>query len=248
MLKPAAAAVIVTLLACSHGVADEPQAPAAPRVVLVGDSTVATYAKPPADRPELTGWGQVFDEFFKDGVTVVNCAVSGRSSKSFIREGRWKKALEEKPDYVFIQFGHNDCPGKGDRTTDPNGDYRDYLRQYINDTRSLGAKPILVTPVSRRLFKGDQLSDHTLEPYAQAMHEVGQELHVPVLDLYKASCALYLSLGDEGSAYINVSPEDRTHFSRKGAIAIAGLVAKELAASDSDLASWLKTSALEKAD
>ena len=109
------------------------------RIVVIGDSTVASYPKPPKDRPDLTGWGQVFGEYFGPNVKVLNHAKSGRSSKSFQKEGLWKKALEEKPDYVFIQFGHNDCPGKGDRTTDPKTDFRDYLRKYIEDSRKAGA-------------------------------------------------------------------------------------------------------------
>ena len=103
------------------------------RIMLIGDSTVASYPNPPADRPSLTGWGQVLGEFFNDKVRVLNHAVSGHSSKSFVRDGLWKKAMEQQPDYVFIQFGHNDQPGKVDRSTDANADYQDYLRQYIRD-------------------------------------------------------------------------------------------------------------------
>ena len=144
------------------------------RIALVGDSTVASYAKPPEDRPDLTGWGQVFGEFFNDKVTVLNHAQSGASSKSFIREGLWQKVLEAKGDYVFIQFGHNDCPGKGDRSTDPNTDFQDYLRQYIDEARAAGAKPILVTPVARRMFVEGKIHT-TLQPYADAMLKVGKE-------------------------------------------------------------------------
>src|SRR5262245_10136326 len=78
------------------------------KIALIGDSTVSTYKNPPADRPTLTGWGQVFDLFFHDAVEIKNHAVSGRSSKSFLAEGRWPPVLAEKPDYIFIQFGHND--------------------------------------------------------------------------------------------------------------------------------------------
>ena len=78
-------------------------------IVLVGDSTVADY--PP--EKELWGWGQVIPEFFNDNVTVKNWARNGRSSKSFIKEGLWDKALADRADYIMIQFGHNDCPGKG---------------------------------------------------------------------------------------------------------------------------------------
>ena len=159
------------------------------RIMLIGDSTVASYPNPPADRPSLTGWGQVLDEFFNDKVQVLNHAVSGQSSKSFIRDGLWKKALEQQPDYVFIQFGHNDQPDKGDRSTDANADYQDYLRQYIRDTRAISAHPILVTSVARRTFQNGKIQT-TLQPYADAMKKVGQEQNVPVVDLHAASMAL----------------------------------------------------------
>ena len=105
------------------------------RILMIGDSTMADYPKPPADRPDLTGWGQVFAERFTDRVVVINKARSGRSSKSFLAEGLWDDALKTKADYVFIQFGHNDQPGKDDRTTDPDGDYRDNLKRYLDDAR-----------------------------------------------------------------------------------------------------------------
>jgi lysophospholipase L1-like esterase len=197
------------------------------RIALVGDSTVASYPKPPADRPSLTGWGQVFDEFFSDRVAVLNHAVSGHSSKSFIREGLWQKTLGAKPDYVFIQFGHNDQPGKGERSTDVNTEYQDYLRQYVKDARAIGAKPVLVTSVARRTFQDGQ-PHTTLQPYADAMQKVGQELNVPVIDLHAASLALLAELGDAGSADLSPSAADRSHFSRKGARTMAKLVAQGL--------------------
>jgi len=209
------------------------------RIVLVGDSTVASYARPPKDRPDLTGWGQVFGESFNDQVTVVNHAQSGRSSKSFIREGRWQKALDAKGDYVFIQFGHNDCPGKGDRSTDPNTDFQDYLRQYIDQSRAAGAKPVLVTPVSRRTFAGGKIHT-TLQPYADAMLKVGKEKGAPVIDLHAASMELFNRLGDEGSADLTASAADRTHFSRKGGRAIARLVAEALPKAVPELQPYLK--------
>jgi lysophospholipase L1-like esterase len=78
-------------------------------------------------------------------------ARGGRSSKSFIAEGLWKKCLDLKPDYVLIQFGHNDQPGHGaDRETDPNTTYRQFMTQYVDDARAAGIKPVLITPMSRR--------------------------------------------------------------------------------------------------
>src|SRR6185503_16503135 len=84
--------------------------PAAVKIVLVGDSTVNDQG----------GWGKGFSGSFDSQVQVVNLALNGRSSKSFRDEGNWEPVLAEKPDYVLIQFGHNDSPGKGpERETDP---------------------------------------------------------------------------------------------------------------------------------
>lgn len=204
------------------------------RVAIIGDSTVASYSNPPANRPALTGWGQVFGEFFDRGITVLNHAKSGRSSKSFLREGLWGKALAERPDYVIIQFGHNDCPGKGDRETNPSTDFRDYLRRYIADTRRIGARPVLVTPMTRRQFRDGKI--HTvLRPYAEAMLAVGEEERVAVIDLHKTSVELFNHLEDEGSADFSPNATDRTHFSRKGALAMARIVADGIERTDSRL-------------
>ncbi len=199
------------------------------KVALIGDSTVASYPKPPAHRPTLTGWGQVFGLYFRDCVEIKNQAVSGRSSKSFLKEGRWEPVLAEKPNYIFIQFGHNDQPGKGDRTTDPNGEFQDNLRKYIDDARKIGSVPVLVTPVARRVFEnGHALT--TLTPYVDAMHRVAKEKSVAIVDLHAASFRLYDEKGDEATAYFSPSADDRSHFSRRGAIEIARLVASPLPA------------------
>jgi len=209
------------------------------RIALIGDSTVASYPNPPADRPDLTGWGQVFGEFFDEHVTVINHARSGRSSKSFMREGHWEKTLTLQPDFVFIQFGHNDQPGKGDRTTDPNGDYRDYLRQYIGSARANGIRPILVTPVARRRFQDGKVQT-TLGPWSDAMYAVGQERNVPVIDLHAASVQVLNEMGDEGSRDLSPSASDRTHFSRKGALAMARVVIAQLPETEPELKSLLR--------
>ncbi len=205
-------------------------------IVVVGDSTVASY---PAER-KILGWGQVLPEFLDMDVRCVNLARSGRSSKSFIREGLWDKALARKPDVVLIQFGHNDCPGKGERSTDPQSDYRDYLRKYIDDARKVGATPILVTPMTRRRFNPDGRIRTTLRPYAEAMIKVGAEKNVPVIDLHAKSVALFERLGDTGSADLNCSPKDRTHFSAKGARAMAKLVVDGLSKAVPDLRPYLR--------
>ncbi|QDT82966.1 rhamnogalacturonan acetylesterase [Gimesia chilikensis] len=209
------------------------------RIMLIGDSTVSDYHKRPKDKPDLTGWGQVFGEYFNDDVTILNRALSGRSSSSFIREGRWKDALEEKADYLFIQFGHNDCPGKGDRETDPATTYQDYLKKYIDEARAAGMQPVLVTPMTRRVFENGKIRT-ILRPYAEAMLKVGREKNVPVIDLHQKSVALFNQLGDAGSAYFSPSKDDRTHFSGKGAREIARLVVEEIPAKVPSLKPYLK--------
>ena len=209
--------------------AAEPVAPkplAKLRIVLVGDSTVASYANPPADRPTLTGWGQVLGEFFQEPIEIVNLARSGASSKSYLKSGLWQKALAANGDYIFIQFGHNDQPGKGpERESAADGEFRDNLRRFIHEAGRAGAEPVLVTPVVRRIFVDGKI-DNSLRPYAEAMLAIGEEHEVPVIDLNRASVALFDKLGDEGSGDFSPSPSDRSHFSRKGALAIAGLVAE----------------------
>ncbi len=207
---------------------------------MIGDSTMATYNKRPEDRPDLTGWGQVFNENFQSNVTVLNHASSGRSSKSFLKEGRWTKALAAKPDYVFIQFGHNDSPGKGERSTDPEGEFRDNLKKYISESRDAGAEPVLVTPVGVRKFENEKINNARLTPYVEAVLAVAQETKTPVINLNKISVEMYERLGDAGSADLNPKPGDFSHFSDKGARAIASLVVAELPQAVPELAKFLK--------
>lgn len=194
------------------------------RIAMVGDSTMASYPNPPKDRPDLHGWGQVFGEFFTDRVEILNHAASGRSTKSFVAEKRWEKVLDAKPDYVFIQFGHND---QKDKTLAPDEGYREYLIRYVDEARKAGIKPVLVTPVARRTFQ-DGKPTTSLTPFADATKKVAKEKGVPVIDLHQLSFDLYGKLGDDGSADFSPSAADRTHFSKKGAKAVAELVAKAI--------------------
>jgi lysophospholipase L1-like esterase len=194
------------------------------RVLLIGDSTVCDF---PPDR-DMQGWGQALPHFFASTVSFLNAAASGRSSKSFRNEGLWEKALTFQPDFVFIQFGHNDQPAKGpERATDPGTEYRDNLRRYIREARAIGAQPIVVTSVARRTFHGDRIATN-LTPWVEAAKAVAAEENVPVIDLHAKSIALYEKLGPAGVTAINSGGTDKTHFSPEGARRIAELVVEEL--------------------
>ena len=121
-------------------------------VFMIGDSTMAN--KDTTGGKQERGWGMVLQQYFDSQVVVDNHAVNGRSSKSFIDEGRWDKVLAKiKPgDYVFIQFGHNDEKPQPDRHTDPGSTFDDNLRKFVNDTRSKGGIPVLFNAVVRRNF------------------------------------------------------------------------------------------------
>jgi lysophospholipase L1-like esterase len=237
----AVAIAFVTLIRGATG--DEPSSALKPiKIVIVGDSTAATYSKPPADRPDLTGWGQVFGEYFKPQVTIANHARSGASSKSFVKIGEWDKALAEHGDYMFIQFGHNDTPGKGDRETNPKIDFRDNLRRYIEQARAGGAKPVLLTPTSGREWADGKLVTHVAD-YVAAIHAVGKEQGVPVIDVNAVSRAMFTRLGDAATADFSPSAEDRVHFSRQGAHAMAKIVVDALPEAVPELKAYLNEAA-----
>ena len=212
------------------------------KIAVIGDSTVCEY---PEDSPGR-GWGHYLGEYFQPNVKIVNLAASGRSTKTFIKEGRWEKTLAEKPQYVLIQFGHNDSHAKDHpESTDAATDYRDYLRRYVAEARGIHAVPVFITPMQRRNYKADGTLDDILQPYADAMKAVGAELHVPVVDLHEMSGALYLKLGPEKSLELANKPGDSTHFGEKGARAMAELVMSKLPGAVPELRPLLKAGGLK---
>lgn len=205
-------------------------------VYLAGDSTVSDYSSSLAPR---AGWGQVFDQMFDDKIVVKNEAQSGRSSKSFIDEGRLDTILNqiEKGDYLFIQFGHNDEKIEDlARYTEPSTTYKSYLKQYIDGARAKNAIPVLVTPVERRRFTADGNARDSHGEYPAAMKELGKEENVPVIDLTAKSKALFQENGPEKTKDIFLwleagenanypqGVQDNTHFQEDGAKMIAQLV------------------------
>lgn len=196
-----------------------------PLIILVGDSTVT----------DSSGWGLGFKRFLNDNATCINSAANGRSSKSFINEGRWKKALALKADYYLIQFGHSDEPGKGpERETDPATTYRQFMARYVDDARAIGVKPILVTSLVRRQWdKSDNGKiKSSLVPYVEAIKKLAAEKNVPLIDLHARSKELCESLGKqkciEFSPLKNTNDVDNTHLIEKGSTLFGQLVVEEL--------------------
>ncbi|MEU0075329.1 rhamnogalacturonan acetylesterase [Streptomyces sp. NPDC006332] len=198
---------------------------------IAGDSTAAQkYA---AAAPE-TGWGMALPFFLHQDRPVANHAVNGRSSKSFIDEGRLTAILDAiRPgDILVIQFAHND--EKADdptRYTEPWTTYQDHLRQYIDGARARGARPVLATPVERRRFDASGNAVPTHGDYPAAMRALAQRERVALLDIQALSLALWQELGvEETKTYFNwtATEQDNTHFNPPGAIAVARLVAREL--------------------
>ncbi|MDP4182079.1 MAG: rhamnogalacturonan acetylesterase, partial [Bacillota bacterium] len=167
---------------------------AKPTVYICGDSTVQNYS---ASYAPQTGWGQVIPKYFTSDVLFVNKAIGGRSSKSFIVDGRLDEILKviQPNDYLFVQFGHNDADiSKPERYTEPNTEYKQYLRQYIDGARSKGAIPVLITPVARLNYTNGAFKND-FPAYCTAMKEVATEKNVGCIDLMTKSINYYTSIG-----------------------------------------------------
>lgn len=205
------------------------------KIHTIGDSTMADYDQAEPDQKGMYGWGQVFGDYFSNGMTVKNWGDRGESARSFYRKF-WSKTKAEikKGDYVLIQFGHNDQKSV---TTDV---YREYLSRFICETRELGATPILVTSICRKLFEGTKISrlgridngkahgvdenNHTYD-YPYHMKKVADSLKVECLDLTTA-CKEYMeSWGPEGCKQFFPSGGS-THTNELGARVNAQLVAQ----------------------
>ena len=258
------------LAACAALCAD------ARKVHTIGDSTMATYDE---NTTITRGWGQMFQQFFKGDITVNNRAKNGASSKSFYMEAPYWQSVKKQiqaGDYVLIQFAHNDeksggCDGDelkayyksiGDDTkanstdyrgTTASGTYKEYLRKYVNETRALGATPVLVGAICRKYFSGNTIrrngrhdlgdnfslikdgkyttgnkvgeDDHTYD-YPYQMKQVAEEMGVQYLDLTTATKELYESYGDAKANELLFDGNGSTHTSAMGATLIARLAAQ----------------------
>lgn len=259
MIKGIALSVALALIplaaAAQPAPAEVPKPINPSKIILVGDSTTAV----------LGGWGPSFCAYHVTSFAAcVNLARGGRSSGSYRAEGSWDVALGEMrtPGYrkvwVLIQFGHNDQPGKPGRSTDLATEFPANLARYVDEARAAGAEPILVTPLTRRIFNDGKL-DNDLAPWAEAARRVASEKGVPLLDLNAQSVAAVQAMGGAaadrfaqlppGSAPTGQAPSspasteinelpmavprlsfDYTHLGRDGADYFAEMVTRELAA------------------
>ena len=229
------------------------------RVILVGDSTMATKS----------GYGDAFCARFTPDVTCVNLARGGRSTSSFRAEGRWdevqrmlKDGASFKATYVLVQFGHNDQPGKPGRSTDLVTQFPVNMARYARETRDLGGVPVLVTPLTRRTFKGAYLGND-LAPWAEATRRAAAQEHAVLLDLNRDSVAAVQAMGQDEADTLAVVPRppgygmpvdpnkvepagaaktafDRTHLGTKGADFFARMVERELVAARPETAAYFR--------
>ncbi|MCU6453717.1 rhamnogalacturonan acetylesterase [Sphingomonas sp. A2-49] len=214
--------------------------PAPPRIVIASDSTAQDYK---AEKYPQSGWGTML-RCAVPGVTVENRAIGGRSTNSFIREGRLDAIASDlrRGDTLLIQFGHNDASAdKPERyTTVPQ--YEQNLVRFLAVAKAAGAKAVILTPVARRDFK-DGVEQPSFPAYADAARRVARQTHTPLIDLGRTSQAWVQAAGPEAAkayylhydgaagapGYPNGVADD-THFSELGARRVADLVATGLKA------------------
>lgn len=219
----------------------------------IGDSTMAN--KKDADRNPEHGWMQVFPEFVTAKAKIVNKAVNGRSTKSFINEKRWDSITKvlKRGDFVFIQFGHNDAKDQDStRYTNPHTAYRHNLIKFVTETRQKGAVPVLFSSIVRRNFNDKGVLIPTHGDYTLEARLVARELNVPFVDLEyfteqmevkygpEKSRALHLHFTPGQEAYYPNGKDDDTHLSKKGALEISAIVARELKLLNIGLNNYLK--------
>ena len=216
---------ILFSLACTAAIAP---AAAADRIILVGDSTVASGG----------GYGDYLCRRQRAETSCINLAKNGRSSGSFRTEGRWDDVQALLRDgagairktYVLMQFGHNDQPGKPGRSTDLVREYPANMARYAAEVRALGGVPVLVTSLTRRSFRNGYVWND-LAPWASAMREVARQEGAALLDLNALSLAAVQAMGP-AEADTLAAPKgagfDYTHLGPKGGRYFGNMVAREL--------------------
>lgn len=198
-------------------------------VYIAGDSTVCDQS---ADYPyhphnSYSGWGQMLQYYLGTSYAVSNHAHSGLTTESFRSEGHYKILLERilEGDICLIQFGHND---QKLAHLMADGGYRDNLIRYIQEIKAKGAQPVIVTPLARNTWKGnDNTYNDLLIGYDAECKKIAQEYNVPLASLHDKSMELVIEHGrDKVKSYY--FPSDYTHSNDYGAFLFAGYVYEEL--------------------
>ncbi|NDW11401.1 hypothetical protein D0T50_00670 [Bacteroides sp. 214] len=222
-----------------------------PAILIAGDSTAQHYEQ--EKHGFIRGWAQMLSLYLAEGIQIRNHAIGGRSTKTFISEGRWDKLLSEVTpgDYVFIQFGHNDASTRPER----HASYEDYeknLIKMINDTKARGGNPILLTSVVMRTFQNGHLVDDRLKGYPIITRRVAKEMNVPMIDANQKTRDFITMLGDEASKpyyrwlEAGIDPfkpdgiQDDTHMMEKGAKQVALLVAEGIKELGIELSQYIR--------
>lgn len=209
-------------------------------IYIASDSTAQTYN---SSAYPMTGWGQKLGGWMDANTTIANHAIGGRSSRSFIEQGRLQAILEviKSGDYLYVQFGHNDADSsKPERYTSP-ADYKMYLRDhYMKGATDRGAIPVLLTPVNRLDYNTSTGQfNESFATYADKVHELVSETGVSLIDLGARSRAYLNSIGPDrareevfmhlaAGEYPNYPNglADSTHFQENGANQMARLVSE----------------------
>lgn len=209
-----------------------------PSLFIVGDSTANIHGDPDVSTARRVGWGTPFAAYFDPAkIRVVNAAVAGRSSRTFMNEGKWDAVLRQlKPgDFVLIQFGHNDpgavatgkqrgsLRGIGDETqtvthvdgsTEVVHTFGWYLRKYVADTRAKGATPIVLSVTPRNIWTNGRV-ERGLGHYREWAAEVAHQENADYVDLTGIVARVYEKLGQAKVA--TFFPLDHTHTDFEGA-------------------------------
>lgn len=207
---------------------------AVPTVWIAGDSTLTdqSCAYPYVPSTSYSGWGQMLSAFLRPGIAVSNHAHSGLTTHTFRAAGHHAIVMRhiKKGDWFLMQFAHND------QKTDflsANGGYRDRLIEYVNEVRTLGAYPIIVTPLARNSWRGDGEYNDLLFDYDLACKRVGEEFDVPVVGLHDFMLEKITAEGLE-AAKRYYYPGDFTHTNDPGAYMCARFIANEIGKLSSD--------------
>ncbi|HTB63845.1 MAG TPA: GDSL-type esterase/lipase family protein [Opitutales bacterium] len=203
---------------------DNPNSPRTGEVVLclAGDSTVTYNA----------GYAAGLRACFDPRLQVVNFSHGGCTTASFRAQGRWAQVIAQKPDYVLIQFGHNDTANLDLPTYSAN------LARFVDEARAAGIKPILVTPVARRYWQSDGTIKDDLGPWVAAMQQVAADKKASIMQLHERAIDLYLKVGkaatdtwglpkpDPNNPTVTIY--DKTHFTAEASRQMGRVVADEL--------------------